>query len=98
MNTRTVARIFSAIVSGLIWYLAVMRISVADHARGKEGFLVYQGQRFDRLYANPHIMLREVFSAILFMILVIGVYEVVALGIYTVIRLLYRPDDAPPKT
>jgi hypothetical protein len=100
MHTRSVARVSSALVLGVTWYIAGVWIHRTRHALGREGFLASQAQHFDTFYANPHAIytVRDVLSAIVFIALIIVLYELLAFSIYKLTGLLQPRNDAPEKT
>jgi hypothetical protein len=101
MRARIVAKLASGLVLGLIWFGVGVWISQTYyHARGRQGFLALQAQRFDKSYADPHgiYAAREVLSAIVFIALIISFYELLALAFYKLICFLQQQGDRREET
>ena len=48
------------------------------HERGREAFLAFHAQRFDRYFSGEHSTVGSVIAGCLLMALLLGLYEVVA--------------------
>jgi hypothetical protein len=48
------------------------------HSQGREAFLIYQSQRFDKFYANPHYTLLWILSYVVLAMLVFALYKGIA--------------------
>src|SRR5258708_7778680 len=95
MRARTKARLLAllilSILLSLALYLALYSYAVSRGAMGKEAFLQSSERQFDRVYAQPRELLTDrsfvthCAYAGLYIAASIGLYELLALGIYKVI-------------
>jgi hypothetical protein len=88
MSPRITSRISAAIVMGLALSFAVHHMEVKRGEMGKSAFETSQSERFDKFYAKPRNPTAPVslFAALLVAGLNFGVYELLAFGIYTVVK------------
>ena len=108
MRARTKARflallLLSILLSLGVWF-AVYSHAVSLGAMGKEAFLQSHEQRFDRLYAQPRALwtdrsiITHIAELSLFIASFLGLYELLALGIYKVIGPDKTEGDEIPTT
>jgi hypothetical protein len=86
VNSRTKARVLSALVLAVLFGLDHHNRTTNRHALGKESFLAYEGRYFDRFYAKPSHPLFWDLSSVIFMGTVFGGYELLAFGTYKLIN------------
>jgi hypothetical protein len=86
MNPRTKARILAAVLVAVLLSLTGYLIENNNSAMGKEAFLASQAVRFDQYYAKLHPISHFVAVGTLFGGVLLGVYELLALGIYSAIK------------
>jgi len=79
------SKISAALIIGIIFWRYLRYSYLLWIHRGREAYLAHQGQRFDRFMATPHT-LGLLFSAILFTVIGAGIYELLALGISTTLK------------
>jgi hypothetical protein len=108
MRVRTKARLLALLLLSIllsvgVWF-AVYFHGVSLGAMGKEAFLQSDGRKFDRLYAQPRALWtdRSVITHIaelsLFIASFLGLYELLALGIYKVVGPDKTGGDETPIT
>ncbi len=85
MRTRFMSHVVAAVLLGIVLGVVTARSRSTDRAKGREAYLAEQARHFDKNVAKP----RSVFTCVAgvgFSGFVFGVYELLALGIYGVIR------------
>ena len=108
MRVRTKARLLALLISSILLslalYLALYSYVVSCGAMGKEAFLQSEARQFDRLYAQPRGLLHGRSMVThwaypgLCIAASIGIYELLALGIYKVIGPDKTEGDGTPTT
>jgi len=108
MRARTKARLFALLISSILLslalYLVLHSYVVSRGAMGKKAYLQSEERRFDTLYAQPRVLLsaRSIVTACaypgLYIAASIGLYELLALGIYKVIGPDKTEEDGTPST
>src|SRR5262249_6249782 len=91
---RTKARLFSALILGVVISLSMHVEHVRWHARGRDAFLASQGHRFDIVYARSGII-GEVFGGTCVAGATVGAYELITLGILGIVK---RKDPGNDRT
>ena len=104
MRARTKARLIAlpmlSILLSLALYWAIYSYSASRSVMGKEAFLSSQAQRFDRFYAQPQrlfVVVHWVYIG-LCITAVLGLYELLSLGIYKVVGPDKSKGDGTPIT
>src|SRR3954463_4778017 len=99
MHPRTIAKLTSVVLLALAFTCVWEWEASRRHAGGKEAFLTAQSQRFDKFYANPRAMpIGSLLRAAVFASgSSIAAYEVLAFGIYKIIRLMRPSEDTDDK-
>ena len=94
MITRIASRISAAVILGMALHVFDNYTNIKFNEMGKSAFLTSQSDRFDKFYANPPSPLApgRLFSGLLLAGAFLGAYEVLAFGIYTVIKPKAGPD------
>lgn len=90
--SRRAGRLAAAILLGVALALAMYADSAAKRARGREAFLQSQADRFDRFIDRPHSLVPAFIAGALIGGTAAGLYELMAWGIYRVVR----PAKSPP--
>ena len=88
MITRITSRILAAFVLGIALCIVSHHMDVNRSEMGRSSFLTWQSERFDKFYANPHGPLAPgpLFSGLLLVGAFLGAYELLAFGIYIIIK------------
>jgi len=73
-------KLFLAIVLGALTGEAVARDLTKWHALGREAFLAYQGNRFDRNMADPAPSALHIVGTAVFVVALAAAYELAAFG------------------
>jgi len=81
MKPGSIARMISIILFGVLLGCAVHFGHVKRGRMTREGFLVKQGERFDRHFAKPDPIVIEVLVCAFITGIVFGAYELVAFGL-----------------
>jgi len=107
MRVRTKARLLAllilSILLSLALYRAVYSYAVSRGAIGKEAFLQSQERRFNEIYAQPRVLLNGASFVTcahigLYIGTFVGLYELLAFGIYKVIGPDKTEGDGTPTT
>jgi hypothetical protein len=98
MRTRVFSKIIAVVVMGCIWAAIWWQIELVRHAHSKEAFLASQGRRFEMFYPRftASFVAADIVSSIIWIGVMIAVYESLALGIYKLICII-KPDSNAPK-
>ncbi len=80
MKSMYAIKLFLVVVLGVLTGEAVARDYAKWHALGREAFLAYQGNRFDRYMAHPAAALTEIISLTLIAVALAAMYELAAFG------------------
>jgi hypothetical protein len=85
---------------GLVWAAIWWQIGVVRHEHGREAFLAAQGRRFDIFSprSTASFIAADIVSSIVWIGLMIVVYESLAFGIYKVLCHKRRDHDIPKQT
>lgn len=86
MNARTKARILAAVVFAVLLGLVARQFERNSGAMGKEAYVASQAARFDKFYAKLHPISHHLAVGALIAGVALGAYELLALGIYAVIK------------
>lgn len=73
-------KLFFAIVLGVLFGQAVARDLAKWHALGREAFLAYQGNRFDRYMAHPASGALHIIGTAAFVVALAALYEAASFG------------------
>jgi hypothetical protein len=95
MNTKLISRVIAVVVMGTMMAFWMHLREEAHRRIGREAFMAQQGAFWDRAYSHPHHLLIGVVVCIAGAFLVWGVYELLAGGIYRVIRRRETDDQRP---
>jgi len=79
----------SAVLMGIFLGSYIHNDYVKWGQRGREAFIAYQTQRFDQHMANPHPTMVTIIAAILFVVIFLAVYEILA---YILSRIVGSPS------
>ena len=77
MQTDSASRIIAAGLMGVALGGLLHHDYTRWHERGREAFLAFHAQRFDRYFSGEHSMVGSVFAGCLLMAILLGLYEVV---------------------
>jgi hypothetical protein len=86
VNARSRARVWSAIILGVVLGLDLHYRGASRHEMGKPAFLDSQDRYFDRMYAKPSSVVMGIVAGMVLAGTVFGGYELLALGIYSIIK------------
>jgi hypothetical protein len=86
MNARTKARIGSASALALINIFLRRWLATYWHRVGVSAFLAYQSRQFAKWCAGPESLIASIARGIFFPIAALVIYELLARGIYAIIR------------
>jgi hypothetical protein len=84
MRDKTKARLLAVLLLSVLISVAQYFMATSRGAMGKDAFLQSQAERFDKYYAPPRGFL--IGGSLLFSGALVGLYELLALGIYRGIR------------
>jgi hypothetical protein len=80
MKSAYVFKLFFVVALGVLSGQHIARDLARWHALGREAFLAYQGNRFDRYMAHPASGLMHVIFTTLILAALAALYEVAAIG------------------
>ena len=89
-------KVLSAAFLGVLLGLHFHHTWSQERFLGRESYLVRQGQHFDRFLAVPHSTLGTIFGGLVAVAIVVGVYELIALGISKLFGNSSGPNKIPP--
>ena len=96
MNPRHLSRIISALVLGVLLGV-IMYFDFAKYQKmSREDFLVMQGERYEKTFSRPQPLALLVVVAAIMAGIGFGFYELLASGIYHLLRLRYQKATADP--
>jgi hypothetical protein len=77
----SIGRVAAAALIGLALGFYVHHDFVAWSQRGREAFMAYEGQRFDRFFIQPRSIVATMIVSVVVASAFIGLYELLAVGI-----------------
>jgi hypothetical protein len=83
-------KILSAAFFGLLFGLQIHHSNLKWNRLGREAFIAYQNQEFDRSVASPVNGFLMVLVTIFMMLLFVGAYELLSVGLSKIVK---PPDD-----
>ena len=89
MKPNLKCRMISAVLMGILLGSYIHNDYVKWGQRGREAFIAYQTQRFDQHMANPHPTMVTIIASILFVVVFLAVYEILA---YIISRIVGSPS------
>jgi hypothetical protein len=93
MKNQVKSRIISAALLAVIFAFFIHLDALRRGRLGREVFLERQGERYDRHYAHPDSFISEIPVGIVFVGGLYGVYELLALGVFKVLKAM-SPDKS----
>jgi hypothetical protein len=96
MNHHTIGRIISTVIFGFILGLVLHHEHVSRGQMGREGFLTWEGQRFDLYFSHPAPLVFECFLGVFFISGLFIAYEAAAYGIARILTILASKENRPP--
>ena len=84
LNLKILAKVLSVAVIGIVFAFGEHHMATSRGEMTKEDFQASQGQRYDKFYAKPRAPFFMI--AILMTGAAVGVYELLAFGIYSAIK------------
>jgi hypothetical protein len=94
MKLRTIGRIISAVILGVLLAGFAHLEGVKRGQMGRDAFLATQGERFDRHYAKSDPIVVEVFASLIMAGVVFGAYELVAFGISKALKSVCSAEES----
>jgi hypothetical protein len=96
MNHHTIGRIISTVMFGVVLGLVLHHEHVSRGQMGREGFLTWEGERFDLYFSRPAPILFECATGVFFISGLFVAYEAAAYGIARILTILASKDNRPP--
>jgi hypothetical protein len=96
MNHHTIGRIISTVMFGLVLGLVLHHEHVSRGQMGREGFLTWEGARFDLYFSRPAPLVFECFTGVFFITGLFVAYEAAAYGIARILTILASKEDGSP--
>jgi len=90
MKPRTISKIITALLFGLLMGGAVHHDHVKRGELGREDYLAKQAIRFDKFFSKPPSIALEMFVGVILAGFAFGAYELVAFGLS---KALKKTDD-----
>jgi hypothetical protein len=96
MNRQVTSRISAALVLGLALSFAIHQMKLRNSEMGKANYEASQAQRFEHYYVNPSepVAPAPLFASLMVAGSFIGAYELLAFGIYAIIKSKPGADGA----
>ena len=92
MSAQTKGHLGAILIVGLLLGVGDIAIHATRHAMGKAAFLASQASQFDHMYSTPYGILKSAAFGVVIAAVILGAYEVIALGLLSVLR----PREAAP--
>jgi hypothetical protein len=92
MTARAKSRVLSAAVLGIVIFVTMIAQHNSRYSNGKAAYLAAAAHKFDALYAKPEV-LGAVVGGMFVAATFVGAYEVVALGIYMIMKRSKKDDN-----
>ena len=89
MKPNLSCRMISAVLMGIFLGSYIHNDYAKWGQRGRDAFIAYQSQRFDQHMANPHPTMVTIIASILFVVVFLAVYEILA---YILSRIVGSPS------
>ena len=94
MKPRTIGKLLSAVILGLLVSVAVNHEDGSRQQMGREAFLARQAARFDRRNAKPASVAVTLIIGVMMAGVAFGAYELVAFGISKVAEKACRGNES----
>jgi hypothetical protein len=97
MNHRTIGRIISTVMFGLVLGLVLHHEHVSRGQMGREEFLTRQAARFDLYFSHPASIIFECFTGVFFISGLFVAYETAAYGVARILGIIAGNNrESPP--